>query len=138
MSVAPAHDRLQFLLAGQTTPTWNGIDYVEIANAEQTHLRVHFLNAVVVAGSLEPSLPVTICGGETVGSVAVRPIDETTDWSADDDGRPVLALAVAAPGDFSIYTLTIREHGARSVLRLGAVQLQGELPERLRLRDCGP
>ena len=49
----------------------------------------------------------TICGGEVIGSVAVLPIDETTDWSADDDGRPVLSLSVAAPGDFSIYTLTI-------------------------------
>ena len=50
MSVDPAHDRLQYLLAGETTPTWNGIDYVEIANADQTQLRVHFLNAAPVDG----------------------------------------------------------------------------------------
>ena len=107
MSVDPAHDRLQFLLAGQTTPTWNGIDYVEIANDAQTKLRVHFLTTAPVKGTFTASPPVTICGGEVIGSVAVLPIDETTDWSADDDGRPVLSLAVAAPGDFSIYTLTI-------------------------------
>ena len=107
MSVDPAHDRLQFLLAGQTTPTWNGIDYVEIASADQTQLRVHFLTTAPVKGTLAATLPVTICGGEVIGSVAVLPIDETTDWSADEDGRPVLSLSVAAPGDFSIYTLTI-------------------------------
>jgi hypothetical protein len=107
VSVDPAHDRLQFLLAGQTTPTWNGIDYVEIASADQTQLRVHFLTTAPVKGTLATTLPVTICGGEVIGSVAVLPIDETTDWSADEDGRPVLSLSVAAPGDFSIYTLMV-------------------------------
>ena len=42
----------------------------------------------------------------------------------------MLALAVAAPGDFSTYTLTIVSTSARPVLRLGAVQLQGQLPQR--------
>ena len=107
MSIDPAHDRLQFLLAGQTTPTWNGIDYVEIASADQTQLRVHFLTTAPVVGTLTGTPPVTICGGEVIGSVAVLPIDESTAWSADEDGRPVLSLSVAAPGDFSIYTLTI-------------------------------
>ncbi len=108
MSVQPARDRLQYLLAGEPPPTFNGIDYVEIASPDQTQLRVHFLNTVAVKGTLEPTLPVTICGGETIGSVAVLPIDETTAWTSDEEGRPVLALAVAAPGDFSIYALTIR------------------------------
>jgi hypothetical protein len=103
-----AHDRLQYLIAGEPPPTFNGIDYVEIASADETQLRVHFLNTVVVKGSLDPSLPVTICGGATIESVRVLPIDESTAWTADDEGRPVLALAVAAPGDFSIYTLTIQ------------------------------
>jgi len=103
----PAYDRLQALLADPPAP-FNGIDYVEIARDDETQLRVHFLNDVVVAGSLDPALPVTICGGETIGSVAVLPVDEGTAWSADDEGRWILALAVAAPGDFSLYTLTIR------------------------------
>ncbi len=107
MSVDPARDRLQFLLAGQTTPTWNGIDYVEVASADQRQLRVHFLTTATVAGTLAATEPVTICGGEVIGSVAVLPIDESTAWSADADGRPILSLAVAAPGDFSTYTLTI-------------------------------
>jgi hypothetical protein len=104
---APAYDRLEALI-GSPPPPFNGIDYVEVASADETQLRVHFLNGVPVAGSLDPSLPVTICGGETIGSVAVLPIDETTAWSADDEGNWILALAVAAPGDFSTYTLTIR------------------------------
>jgi hypothetical protein len=108
MSAVQTHDRLQFLLADQTTPTWNGIDYVEVANAAQTRLLVHFLTTADLTGTLDATLPVTICGGETIASVAVLPIDETTDWSADEDGRPVLSLSVAAPGDFSTYTLTIR------------------------------
>jgi uncharacterized phage protein gp47/JayE len=78
----------------------NGIDYVEVA-ADQIHLFVHFLNGVPVAGS--PGLTVTITGGGpavTVGGPGT--------WSADSEGRPVLALTVSAPGDFSRYTLTIR------------------------------
>ncbi len=105
MTIVPAQDRLHYLLAGETA--WNGIDYVEIASADQTQLRVHFLNAVPVNGSFNATPPVTICGGEVVTSVAVLPIDEATAWSADEDGRPVLSIAVPAPGDFSTYTLTV-------------------------------
>jgi hypothetical protein len=106
MSVDPARDRLQFLLAGQTSPTWNGLDYVEVASSDQTQLRVHFVNTAPVVGTLSAPV-VTICGGETIGSVAVLPIDESTAWSADADGRPILGISVAAPGDFSTYTLTV-------------------------------
>jgi Baseplate J-like protein len=108
VSVTPAYDRLQFLLSGSAKPTWNGIDYVEIANTEQTHLRVHFLNTAKVQGTLAKTNPVTICGGERITSVAVLPFSEPAAWSADADGRPVLNLHVAAPGDFSTYMLTIR------------------------------
>jgi hypothetical protein len=107
VSVQPAHDRLQYLLSEQAVPVWNGIDYIEIASPDQTQLRVHFLNATPLHGTLSATPSVTICGGETIGSVAVLPFDEATAWSADDAGRPVLSIAVAAPGDFSIYTLTV-------------------------------
>jgi hypothetical protein len=50
---------------------------------------------------------VTITGGEVVTSVPVLPINDATAWSADSEGRPVLTLAVSAPGDFSLYTLTV-------------------------------
>lgn len=107
MSVDPARDRLQHLLADQPAATWNGIDYVEIASIDQTQLRVHFLNSSPVQGTLSATPPVTICGGETIASVAVLPIDEATAWSADEDGRPILSVSVEAPGDFSTYTLTV-------------------------------
>ena len=107
MSVDPARDRLQHLLADQPAATWNGIDYVEIASIDQTQLRVHFLNASPVQGTLSATPAVTICGGETIASVTVLPIDEATAWSADEDGRPILSLSVQAPGDFSTYTLTV-------------------------------
>jgi hypothetical protein len=102
----PVKDRLSRLLNPSNT-TLNGIDFVEIANTAQTTLRVHFLNGVAIGGSPAPMLHPTITGGETVPTVAVLPIDPATDWSEDADGRPLLTLHVAAPGDFSFYTLTI-------------------------------
>ncbi len=100
---APARDRRQLLLAPGAT--LNGIDYIDVAG--QARLSVHFLNTVTVKGSLSGSRPVTITGGEVVTSVAVSPIDEAADWSADSQGRPVLSLTVTGPRDFSPYRLTI-------------------------------
>jgi hypothetical protein len=99
-----SRDRRQLLLAEGAT--WNGIDYVEVA-ADQTELYVHFLNAVPVAGTLVGHTPVTITGGEVIQSVAVDPLEQATAFSADSEGRPILKLSVAAPGDFSTYRLTI-------------------------------
>jgi hypothetical protein len=48
--------------------TWQ-IDFVEIASAAQTALRVHFLNAVPLQGTLS-AIP-RIDGGETIRSVAM-------------------------------------------------------------------
>ncbi len=42
--------RAKLLDAGNTT--LNGIDFVEIASPDQTKLRVHFLNAVALKGSV--------------------------------------------------------------------------------------
>jgi hypothetical protein len=95
-----ARDRRDRLIQSTTT---NGIDFVTIGNAAQTLLQVHFLNAVPVEGSL--TAPVTITGGETIPTVNVLPI-APADWGWD-DGHAVLTLHVAAPGDFSDYTLTI-------------------------------
>src|SRR6266853_5237714 len=94
-------DRRAALLA---STSFNGIDFVEVANDEQTLLRVHFLNAVSLIGTLSPK--VTIDGGETIRTVAVDAIDDGTDWSFDGN-RVVLDLTVAAPGDFSNYTLKL-------------------------------
>jgi hypothetical protein len=135
MSIAQYHDRRQYLLAGQTPLEWNGIDYVEVASADQTQLRVHFLTTVKVAGTLAATLPVTICGGEVIGTVAVLPIDETTAWSADSDGRPVLAIAVAAPGDFSTYTLTIDSSALDPYFDSVLFSFKANCPSDL---DCAP
>ncbi len=95
-----AKDRRAAILA---STSFNGIDFVEIANSTQTRLIVHFLNGVPV-GSL--SSPPTIAGGETIPTVAVQPIS-AADWGFD-EGHLILRLRVAAPGDFSTYTLTVR------------------------------
>src|SRR5205085_280913 len=87
-----AQDR-RALLLDQSNTTLNGIDFVEVASADQTQLRVHFLNAVIVTGTLGGGTqPVRIFGGEVVRSVRVLPIDETTAWSVDAEGRPILVL----------------------------------------------
>lgn len=100
-------DRLNQLLDPANT-TLNGIDYVEIADAGQTMLRVHFLNANPVAASITGApIAVSISGGDKIATVPVLPIQDPADWSVDAAGRPVLTLRVAAPGDFSIYTLTL-------------------------------
>jgi hypothetical protein len=98
-------DRLQYLLSPANT-SWNGIDYVEIASRDQRLLRVHFLTTVPVApaAGADP-LSVDITGGETIPTVTVVPASLA--WSVDTDARPLLTLYVAAPGDFSTYTLTI-------------------------------
>jgi hypothetical protein len=100
----PPLDRRQLLL--ESGARFNGIDYVDVA-VSQTQLFVHFLNAVTVQGTLSATSPATITGGEVITAIAVGPIDESTAWSADSEGRPVLALTVDAPGDFSTYRLTI-------------------------------
>jgi Baseplate J-like protein len=96
-------DRRRLLAANED---YNGIDFVDVAGPTGTALAVHFLNAVPVVGSLG-SPPATITGGEVIASVPVLAIDEATAWSADSQGRPILALTVAASGDASTYTLTL-------------------------------
>ncbi|MCC6393691.1 MAG: hypothetical protein IT167_24045 [Bryobacterales bacterium] len=86
--------------------TLNGIDFVEVATDDQKTLKVHFLNAVTVAGMFADK-DVTITGGDTIPSVAILPLNQAADWSTDGDGNPVLTLRVAAPGDFSTYVLAI-------------------------------
>src|SRR5262245_44918487 len=99
---APPKDRREKLLESSTL---NGIDFVEVIGADQRTLRVHFLNHVALKGAV--SNP-TITGGVTIRTVAVQAIADTTDWSMDADGRPILTLTCAAVGDFSFYTLSLQ------------------------------
>ncbi len=95
-----SRDRRALLLQSKV---FNGIDFVEVASDDQTALRVHFLNKVALTGTLTA----TITGGESIPTVIVAPIDNTTAWSLD-DSHQVLTLNVTAPGDFSNYTLTLQ------------------------------
>ena len=126
-------DRLAALLE---STTFNGIDFVEIANDAQTALVVHFVNAVTVQGSLVGANPVTITGGETVAGVPVDQISEPADWSVDEDGRPLLTLTTPFPGDFSSYTLAIASPVLDPYYAATAFQLQGPVPVRHRLRGA--
>ncbi len=98
----PPRDRRQRLREDGALLGLNGIDYVDVA-ADQTRLFVHFLNEVAVPGSPD-GLAATIAGGPAATTVA---IGDPAGWSTDSEGRQVLTLAVAGPGDFSTYTLTI-------------------------------
>jgi hypothetical protein len=103
--VPPNRDRRQKLLAPSSPGlALNGIDYVEVA-PNQIQLFVHFLNTMPVEGTPSGGPLVTISGGEVVATVGVDPASIA--WSADDEGRPVMAVEVAAPGDFSTYQLAI-------------------------------
>src|SRR5712671_957090 len=101
MALTPK-DRREKLLVSSTL---NGIDFVEVASADQRTLRVHFLNHVDVSGSVTNP---QITGGETIRTVTVNPINNATDWSVDAEGQPILQLTVVAAGDFSIYTLSLK------------------------------
>ena len=102
-------DRVSKLLDPLNT-VLNGIDFVEIASEDQTTLRVHFLNGVEFAGSPPAPVMPAITGGERIPVVRVLPLAPDA-WSRDADGRPLLTLQVAAPGDFSFYTLTLSSPG---------------------------
>ncbi len=96
-----ARDRRAALIA---STAYNGIDFVEIADPlVQTVLRVHFLNGVALRGTLAAAP--TITGGESLPTVSVLPVADA-DWGLD-GAHVVLTLRVKAPGDFSLYTLTL-------------------------------
>ncbi len=102
-STAPRDRRAQLEAVG----TLNGIDFVEIANDAETRLRVQFLTATPDATSLAAAITgATISGGQSIPTVEVQPAGSWV-WAMASNGRPVVDLTVAAPGDFSTYTLTL-------------------------------
>lgn len=108
MTTEPKNRRSRLI----ASTTLNGIDFVEIASANQKTLRVHFLNSVALQGLVTAA---TITGGDCFPTVKVNPI-HNSDWSNDPEGCPLLTLTVAAPGDFSRYTLTLTTSPSVSVL----------------------
>jgi hypothetical protein len=108
MSATTTHDR-RAALATQATPTFNGIDFVEVRDAAQTVLRVHFqvgdpdqadLSAVVTTAK--------ITGGATIPEVPAR----IAAWGTT-NGKPWVEVRVDAPGDFSTYTLALGGRAGR-------------------------
>src|SRR5271165_3174967 len=103
MSGTLSEPRNRFVQVVNST-TLNGIDFVAVPTIDATTLYVHFLNGVTVQTA---NIAATITGGDTIPMIGVAPINNATDWSADAEGRPVLAIHAAQAGDFSNYTLTI-------------------------------
>ena len=125
-------DRLQKLLDPANT-TLNGIDFVEIASQDQTSLKVHFLNTNPVQGTITK---LAITGGETIPTVrALQPIDVAGAWSLDPEGRPILTLTVAAPGDFSFYLLQITSSALDPFFDQVKFSFKANCPSDL---DCAP
>lgn len=110
---------------------WNGIDFVEVANDAQTELRVHFLNGVMLQ---TPISPPTITGGEAIPTVNVNPIS-ATNWQIDSGGHLILSLSVAAPGDFSYYTLAIGSPNLDTLFASSVFSFKDRCPTTL---DCQP
>jgi hypothetical protein len=110
---------------------FNGIDFIEIADATQMVLKVHFLNAVAVKGTLTGAP--TITGGDVIRSVTVLPIADTN-WGWDEE-HVVLTIHVAAPGDFSIYRLAIPSPALDVFFNHTAFSFKAECPSDL---DCAP
>jgi len=126
-------DRLAKLLDPANT-TLNGIDFVEITTPDQQSLRVHFLTTVTVEGTLSPTAPVTITGGESVPTVPVDAIS-ATDWAVDDDGRPTLDLHTPIGGDFSQYLLHIDSSALDPYYASARFSFKAGCPSTL---DCAP
>ncbi len=127
-----SRDRRKALLSSQTL---NGIDFVEIANPEQTELKVHFLNGVAITGM--PSDPPKITGGERIRSVAVNPVNDATDWDFDGN-HVVLDLKVAAPGDFSNYTLTLQSPNLDLFFASAVFSFKARCPSDLDCKETTP
>jgi hypothetical protein len=86
--------------------TVNGIDFVELPAVDATTLFVHFLNTVAVPPVFPAVVSATISGGDRIQGIVAQPV-AAGDWTVDADGRPILAVHVNRPGDFSNYTLTL-------------------------------
>jgi hypothetical protein len=118
------------VLAIVASTTVNGVDFVEVSAPRV--LIVHFLNAVSVK---DPSIAASITGGDSVPTVAVQPIDNSTDWSTDAEGRPLLTLYTLTDGDFSNYRLTLTAPALDLILNITIFSFKATCPSDF---DCAP
>ncbi len=109
---------------------FNGIDFVEVVAPQILH--VHFLNKVKVA---DPSITAAITGGDSVPTVPLQAINNTTDWATDAEGRPLLTLTALTEGDFSLYTLTITAPALDLILDTSQFSFKVNCPSDF---DCAP
>lgn len=120
-------DRVRAVIA---SGTFNGVDFVEVVAPRM--LRVHFLNTVQIATH---PFSVSITGGDSVPAVPTGPVDNTTDWTPDADGRPMLTLHTLVDGDFSNYTLTIVSPAVDLILDSTSFSFKVTCPSDF---DCAP
>jgi Baseplate J-like protein len=132
MTTGPKNRRSRLL----TSTTLNGIDFVEIVSADQKTLKVHFLNPVGVQGTLTG---IAITGGETILTVPIlnqATLNDPIHWSTEPGtGQPLLTLIVAAPGDFSRYTLSLKSPQLDRFFSEVAFSFKALCPSDL---DCAP
>jgi Baseplate J-like protein len=103
MTMPLTEPRNRFVLVTDSS-TLNGVDFIELKTVDATTLYVHFLNKVALKGVPTTA---TISGGDRIRDISLATVNDATDWSLDDDGRPILALPANRPGDFSTYTVTL-------------------------------
>jgi hypothetical protein len=116
------------LLAVAASTAYNGVDYVDVT--APTALVVHFLNAVAIA---DPTLTVTITGGDSIPTVAINPIT-AADWKVT-VGKLLLTITTLGTGDFSRYTLTLAAPKLDLILNTAGFSFRPNCPSDF---DCAP
>lgn len=98
------NERRRDAVAAQTA--LNGIDYLEVASADQMTLEVHFIHPLPGEPGQVPPLPapaLTVANVRIEGGVQVKNVSVVTVSTASE----ILTLTVDKPGDFSTYTLRL-------------------------------
>ncbi len=104
--------------------TLNGVDFATFRQGRPARLEVHFINRIRVRGTLSLSrAPVTLTSEDMLPELIVHPIDESTAWSTDTMGRPVLRLTADPPAVPARYTLTVHSRSLDPRHRQAAVRL---------------
>ena len=116
------------LLAVAQSSAYNGVDFVEVV--APTKLVVHFLNGVAIA---DASLTAAISGGDSIPTVAIKPI-KPADWQTV-GGVLRLTVTTVVEGDFSNYTLTIVAPKLDLILNNARFSFRPNCPSDF---DCAP
>ena len=128
-------DRRLLLLSPDSN--FNGVDFAEVHPAQEERSRrdehrgprvrldVHFVNRIGIRGTLASDrAPVTLTGGEAPRALIVE-IHESTAWSTDTSGRPVLHVTTDRPAVRSRYVLTVHSDRLDPRFRSTAITIPG-------------